>query len=311
MRVVDLHCDTLFKAVTEHTHLDDEAHEVHPEQRGDSRKLQCYAIWLPDSYSGEQAEATVLTAAKVLQSECRRINFKLLCQGDDVAAAFEQHRNTAFFTIENGLALNGKIENIAKFAALGVRMMTLTWNAANQIGGGADAPKTGLTDFGKEAVREMERQKITVDISHASERLFYDVAAHTSLPFVASHSNAYSVTPHRRNLTDDQIKLIIRRGGLFGLNFHSAFLNGNPDSACTDDILRHAEHFLSLGGENCLCFGSDFDGGILPKDIHDSSVYDNIYEMMLRHGYKETLIEKIFFRNALNFFENFDNPRKM
>ena len=120
-------------------------------------------------------------------------------------------------------------------------------------------------------------------------------------------------TPKTSNLpfTDKQFEIIRKSGGIIGLNFHNAFLNDNPDNACVNDILRHAEHFLSLGGENTICFGSDFDGGTLPSDIKNSSVYAEILELMLKQGYKEALIEKIFYRNALNFFENFDNHQIM
>ena len=312
MRVVDLHCDTLYKHVTGRLPLDDSRHEVQLCREPDAHKLQCYAIWLPDSYTGEQAEQTVQLAAQRLQAECERLHICLLKPGEPVRAAFEHHQNTAYLTIENGLALDHKTENVARFAALGVRMMTLTWNAQNPIGDGADVTDAkGLTAFGKEVTGEMERHGMIVDISHASQRLFFDVAEHTRMPLVASHSNAFAVTPHRRNLTDEQIRIIRERGGLIGLNFHNAFLNAQPQQACIEDILRHTEHFLSLGCGDCLCFGSDFDGGVLPSDIKNSLVYDRIAEIMLHHHYDDGVIRKIFYDNALNFFENFDNPRIM
>lgn len=312
MRVADLHCDTLYKHITEQLPLDDSRHEVQLCREPGAHKLQCYAVWLPDSCTGEQAEQLVLTAAQRLRAECDRLHIRLLKPNEPVRKAFEQNANTAFLTIENGLALNHKIENVARFAALGVRMMTLTWNAHNPIGDGADVKDAkGLTAFGKEVIGEMERCGMIVDISHASQALFYDVAERTRLPFVASHSNAFSVTPHRRNLTDEQIAVIRERGGLIGLNFHNAFLNAQPEQACMEDILRHAAHFLSLGCEDCLCFGSDFDGGSLPHDIQNSLVYDKIAALMLHHHYDEGVIRRIFYDNALNFFENFDNHRIM
>ena len=308
MRIVDLHCDTLYKNVTENIPLDDKRNEVIFDTSPENRKLQCYAIWLPDTYTGAQAEQTVFTAAKRLESECKRLGIKLIKRGEPFKKEFESHTNTAIFTIENGKALNGKLDNIKAFADLGVRMMTLTWNARNLIGDGADVENgQGLTAFGREVIPEMERRGMIVDISHAGEKLFWDVAEAAKKPFVASHSNAFSVTGHRRNLRDDQIKEIIKRKGLFGLNFHNAFLNNDPEKASVNDVLRHAEHFLSLGGSGCLCFGSDFDGGTLPEGFQNSRVYDKIYTEFLRHNYEEELIRKIFYGNALNFFENFDN----
>ncbi|MBR1482058.1 MAG: membrane dipeptidase, partial [Ruminococcus sp.] len=185
---------------------------------------------------------------------------------------------------------------------------TLTWNASNPLGDGAEVRKaSGITGFGKKVVAEMEKYHIVVDVSHACEKLFYDVAAAAKKPFVASHSNAASVTPHCRNLTDEQFLVIKQAGGVVGMNFHNAFLNTHPENACTQDIIRHIEHFLSLGGEDVVCFGSDFDGGTLPQDIADSRVYHKIYDELCRRNYKESLIKKIFYENALNFFENFDN----
>ena len=312
MRVIDLHCDTLYKKSVDNIPLDSTENECRLCDDKNGSKLQCYAIWLPDNLSGNEAEALFFKASGDLVSECERLGISLLKRGEKLKQAFLNNRNIAFFTVENSTALNGKLENVKKFAALGVRMMTLTWNDENPVGGGVESGNnTGLTGFGRQAVREMENNGIVVDISHASQKLFYDVAERATRPFAASHSNAFSVTRHKRNLTDEQFKIIAENRGIVGLNFHNAFLNNNPENACVTDILRHAEHFLSLGGENTVCFGSDFDGGVLPADIKNSFVYAGIYELMLKHGYSEALVKKIFYLNALNFFENFDNQRIM
>ena len=312
MRVIDLHCDTLYKKTVNNTPLDSRDNECQLCGTKDDRKLQCYAIWLPDSLSGDEAEQLFFKAADDLKRDCKRLDISLLKSYKGIKEQFEKNQNSAVLTVENSTALNNKLENVKKFASLGVKMMTLTWNAENPVGGGVESENgKGLTEFGKAVVREMEDIGIIVDISHASQKLFYDVAENARRPFVASHSNAFSVTGHKRNLTDKQFEIIRKSGGIIGLNFHNAFLNDNPDNACVNDILRHAEHFLSLGGENTICFGSDFDGGTLPSDIKNSSVYAEILELMLKQGYKEALIEKIFYRNALNFFENFDNHQIM
>ena len=307
MDIIDLHCDTLYKSVTENMSFGSERAEAKPNLDPDAHKLQCYAVWIPDGYSGDKAEALFLKAYKRLQSECAANNIKII-KPHEPLNSFRENQNTAYFTVENGIAVNGKLENIKLLSDCGVRMMTLTWNAANQIGSGADVQDApDLSGFGKAVIREMEKFNIIVDVSHASQKLFYDVAEVAKKPFVASHSNSYSVTQHRRNLTDRQFEIIKERGGLVGINFHNAFLNNAPEKACAEDIIRHIEHFLSLGGEDTVCFGSDFDGGTLPEDIADSGIYNNIYEILCRRNYKESLIKKIFHLNALNFFENFDN----
>ena len=312
MRVIDLHCDTLYKKTVNNTPLDSRDNECQLCRIKGDRKLQCYAIWLPDSLSGDEAEQLFFKAADDLKRECKRLDISFLKSFKGIKEQFEKNQNSAVLTVENSTALNSKLENVKKFASLGIKMMTLTWNAENPLGGGVESENgKGLTEFGKAVVREMEDSGIIVDISHASQELYYDVAENARRPFVASHSNAFSVTAHKRNLTNEQFEIIRKSGGIVGLNFHNAFLNDNPEKACVNDILRHAEHFLSLGGENTICFGSDFDGGTLPSDIKNSSVYAEILELMLKQGYKEALIEKIFYRNALNFFENFDNHQIM
>ena len=311
MRVIDLHCDSLYKAVTQKIGLDSNSLDVKLDLKKNDKRLQCYAIWLPDNLSGNEAEKMFLYAAMLLKSECKRCNIELIQNGEDIVGCFK-NQYSALFTVENGSALNGKIENVKLFADMGVKMITLTWNGKNQIGDGAEvkAPK-GITEFGKSAVAEMEKDNIIVDVSHASEKLFYDVAEIAKRPFVASHSNSKAVTDHNRNLTDEQFKIIANNGGIVGINFHKAFLADDPEKANKFDMLKHIDRFLSLGGENTVCLGSDFDGCDLPNDINDSRFFDELYEIMLKGNYKESLINKIFYDNALKFFESFDNQRIM
>lgn len=312
MNLFDLHCDTLYKAVTQNLPFDDKLMQVSQLLEDDDKRLQCYAIWIPDDYTPEKAEQTFCSAYEKLSSECKRLNIKLIGQNESISKCFKNNKYSALFTIENSNALNGKIENVNEFAKLGVKIITLTWNASNAVGDGADVSNSkGITDFGKSVVREMERNGIVVDVSHASDRLFYDVAEIANRPFIATHSNSRSVTNHRRNLTDEQFKIIKDRNGIVGINFHRDFLSDNPENACKYDLIKHIDKFLSLGGENTVCIGTDFDGCNLPDDIIGSVSLTEIYEMLLKHNYKESVIKKIFYENALNFFENFDNKRIM
>ena len=186
------------------------------------------------------------------------------------------------------------------FYHLGVRMMTLTWNGENELGGGADTA-LGLTPFGREALKEMERLSIVADVSHASDALFYDVAEIAEKPIVASHSNARAVCPHRRNLTDRQFQILRDKGGLVGLNFCVHFLR-EDSNAHFEDLLRHADHFWSLGGETTLCLGSDYDGTDVPPELDGIEKMQDLYELFLKHNYKESLVNSLFFDNASKFF---------
>lgn len=181
-------------------------------------------------------------------------------------------------------------------------MLTLTWNGTCELGDGAMVihPK-GLTEFGRQAIPKLEQYRIAIDISHASEPLFYDVAEIASKPLAASHSNAKAICNHPRNLTNEQIQVIKESGGLIGLNFHPPFLK-KDGIATVEDLIAHAEYFLSMGTQDILAIGSDFDGADLPQGISGIEGIHSIYERFLQLGYSQTLINKIFYTNAQKFF---------
>lgn len=221
---------------------------------------------------------------------------------EDFLIAEQQNKCGAILTVEGGAALAGDFDKIAYLAECGVKALTLTWNSSCEIGDGAMVENPhGLTPFGKRAVGELERCGIVIDVSHASEPLFYDVAEHTEKPFIATHSDARNICDHKRNMTDEQFNVIKKRGGLVGLNFHKPFLS-NKQEVGFDDLLRHAEHYLSLGGEKVLAIGSDFDGSILPDCITGIESIEDLANCFLQHNYSQELVNAIFYQNAYNFF---------
>lgn len=304
MKYFDLHCDTLGLCLKDRQGLkENKFHIALNRAAGFELYVQCYAAYIPDTYQGDAAFQYFEDMARVLYDEAAKGVVDKLDAPISLAACKNQF--AGILTIENGNVLGGKLENIEKIAKMGVKMITLTWNGINEIGSGILTKKdSGLSAFGKKAIPEMERNNIVVDVSHASPGLFYDVAAIAEKPFVASHSNAKRICKHPRNLTDEQFAVIKKHNGLVGLNFYRAFLNDDPDKACIHDIITHAEHFLSLGGEDCLAFGSDFDGAEMPRDITGIESIAAIYEAFLKMNYNESLIQKIFFENAANFFVN-------
>lgn len=300
MQYFDLHCDTLYKAVTEKSLLSNPLYEVTVKEGKKFQKwCQCFAIWLPDNISDTSAEELIMRAHSRLVTEAKLHNTNIF-DGD-----FSNSDYHFIFTVENAKFFSGDLNKIDMLSNYGVRMITLTWNAENSIGGGSQAQHIGLTEFGKKCVVELENRNITIDLSHASDKTFYDVLTFSQNPIAVSHSNSRSVCPHPRNITDEQFSEIVRRRGVVGLNFHKNFLNIKPDDASVTDVLKHAEHFLSLGGENSLCIGSDFDGCDVPKDINNISKIQDLYESFLKLGYNEQLVQKIMYYNAYNFFSRF------
>lgn len=304
MQLFDLHCDTLYRAYTEKSTLfNDSFHISFNKTGGISPYIQCLAVWIPDEYRNENAERLFLDCVNKLEEQLKGTEIKWCKNGDDIREVQSENKKGIILTVESGAVLRGKIENISMLKKYGVKMMTLTWNGKNELGDGVGVETGGgLTDFGKKAIREMEKNNIIVDISHASEKLFYDVAEIAEKPFCASHSDSKKITPHKRNLTDEQFEIIKNSGGLVGLNFCRDFLNKRATNAEMYDIIRHAEHFLSLGGEKTLAIGGDFDGADIPHDMSGIESMPKLYELFLKQNYSQSLVDDIFFNNAADFF---------
>ena len=203
---------------------------------------------------------------------------------------------TGVFSIEGGEILQGSLERFAEFdAAARVRMIALTWNFENEIGHPAkNGPEGGLKPFGLSLVREMNRKGVLCDVSHLNEAGFWDVIEHSTLPPVASHSNARALCEHTRNLTGAQIRAVIEKKGYIGVNFYSAFL-ANGRAATLEDVYRHVDAILQLGGEDVVGFGSDFDGiDTWPEGLANPADFPALLNFLAaRGGYAPEVLEKI------------------
>ena len=226
-------------------------------------------------------------------SPCRSVS--------DMHAAWEAGKTAAFLTIEGGAALAGDITRVKKLADDGVRCMTLTWNGENELGSGHTTTH-GMTDFGRQAVREMEDRGILVDVSHLNDTGYADLFETARRPFVATHSNARAICSHKRNLTDDMIREMVRRNCLIGLNYCKSFITDGGIGDSPDDLYRHIEHFFSLGAYENIALGSDFDGAALPTYLNTPAKAADLYEYFLEKGMSKDLAEGIMFRNAEEFF---------
>lgn len=197
-------------------------------------------------------------------------------------------------SIEGPEVISCNPELLPELAKDGFVMSTLTWNHDNDLAGFHKSEK-GLTDQGKAYVRTAGECGILIDVSHLSERAFWDLAEVTEAPILASHSNCRSIWDHSRNLTDDQLRTIAQTEGLVGLNLYVPFLGKEADF---DTLLRHLEHMLRQCGEDRICLGGDLDGcDILPTGFRDVGSYVDFYEFLRGKGYSEDLLDKIFYRN--------------
>ena len=178
------------------------------------------------------------------------------------------------------------------------------WNGENELGSGADMPG-GLTPRGVKAVEACEDAGIIIDVSHLNDRGFGQMADLARRPFVASHSNARAVCNHRRNLTDEQFMRIVAAKGLVGLNFCTHFLSeeiADPPFSC---LAAHIEHFLSLGGEQTLALGSDYDGTDVPSWLDPARKVEDLYQLVCG-AFGQALANRLFFENALDFMKRYE-----
>ena len=223
-------------------------------------------------------------------------------------------RMSAVLTVEEGQVADTP-EHLEQIFADGVRLITLTWNHRNALGcpncirpdgtHSLTQPNTedGLTEYGFQVISRMEELGMMIDVSHLSDRGVYDVCENTTKPFLASHSNARAVTHHVRNLTDDMIRKLSARGGIIGANFETTFLGEKNDCGIAA-VVRHLEHLRTVGGEDCLALGSDFDG--IKGNPELTGVQDMLHlrDALERAGWKPRVLDKLFFENVLRFYRD-------
>ncbi len=304
--VIDLHCDTLtdMEGTGAPDTMDDSSKAFSLSALpGGTRWAQCFAIFLPDALRGNDAAAYYKRWHSEFLRQAAKFSDRVLpCRGAaDIERAWASGKTAALLTVENGSVLAGDLDRVALLASHGVCAVTLTWNGANELGSGHDTD-SGLTAFGVRAVRELERRGILVDASHLNDRGFFDLLDVAEKPFVATHSNARSVCSHRRNLTDDMIRELVRRRCLIGLNYYTRFLRDDGAPCTLDDLYRHIARFFELGAQRCLSLGSDFDGAEVPDCLSSPTQVVRAYDALLSRGLTQDELDGIFYRNALAFF---------
>ncbi len=300
MKLFDLHCDTLTETLKKKKSLLDGSLPLSDSPY--EEWVQFFAVFIHDNQRGEEAWRFFLRSVEAFYSACALYPDRV-CRVNDLDDSSVSSCCRGILSIEGGAALGGKLEHLEEAYALGVRMMTLTWNRDCELGSGIlSSIDRGLSEFGKAVVLRMNQLGMVADVSHLSRKGFEDLCALTDQPFVASHSNAYAVCPNPRNLTDEQIKEIIRRGGLIGLNFHMPFL-ALSDQDGYAPILHHAEHILSLGGERVLAIGTDIDGADLSPRLTGPDGLRGLYDEMCR-VFPKIRVDEIFYYNAFRFFKS-------
>jgi membrane dipeptidase len=314
-----MHCDSLLKGIDDHQLYD------RPGNMLDVSRMilagqgaQFFAVFFPPKPSDdvrppagvrpmplsddalfERARSLLLDTAAAYSSVLR-----MVYNAGDIRENMRAGLISALLTVEDGRAVNGDMARLGWFFNAGVRVMGLTWNAPNCFGHpnspDPGAMALGLTEFGREAIHEMNTLGILIDVSHLSDGGFTDVAALSKKPFAATHSNCRALCGHPRNLTDGMIRMLASAGGVAGVNFMPGFLtsDGGRESR-VEDICRHVLHFINTGGEDCVALGTDFDGIDGAFEIGQPTEMSKLFDALEQRGLSERQLEKFAFSNVL------------
>ena len=310
MKIIDLHCDTIDKLMdypNSNLYRNNFSIDIQKLQKANSL-AQVFALYFDlDNYRSNPFNRFENMADKFFkQLELNKETIVLARNYDEIVENEKNNKISAILSIEEGGAVNGTLENLHKVYKKGVRLITLTWNYENEIGyphSQIGYETTKLKPFGVEIVEAMNELGILVDVSHLNDGGFYNVAEISKKPFIASHSNARSVTDVTRNLTDDMIKVLANSGGVTGLNFCKFFL-GDMYISRVEHIVNHIKHIVNIGGIDVVAMGSDFDGIPNGLEMEDISQMDKLQNALLKGGFKEDEIEKMMYKNALRVIKD-------
>jgi membrane dipeptidase len=312
--IIDLHCDALLKLseakgalrFADSQDLDTNKSRL---QKG-KVKVQCFAIFIEPDIPSDQKFQCVLEQIDYFYQEVLGKNpeMKHIKQWSD----FEQLKNGeigAMLTLEGVDAIGNDLTKLRILFQLGVRSVGLTWNNANLAADGAGEPRGGgLTLFGKEVVKLNNEHRVLTDVSHLSERAFWDVIDIAMYP-IASHSNSRRLCDHPRNLYDQQATEMFHKGGMIHVVYCPPFVT-KGGNATISDVVKHIDHFCTLGGVKQVGLGSDFDGiSTFVKGLEDASMSQNLINELLKH-FKEEEVRGFAYQNFLNYRSKLANMEK-
>ena len=287
-----------------------------------------FAVWVspppgttPDPMATYRAFPPVDRARAQAETEAQIALFHRLCRAHpdairpcttaaEVEAARAENAIAAILHLEGAEAIGPDLDALHLYHASGLRSLGPVWSRPNSFGHGVPfnhpaSPDTGpgLTEAGKALVAACNALRILIDLSHLNEAGFWDVAALSDAPLVATHSNAHAVTAATRNLTDRQLAAVAESGGLVGVNFGCQFLRTDGlkrSDTGPDAVLRHLDHLLSILGETGVALGSDFDGALMPDFLNSAAALPALTTAMQAHGFGDALIRRLCWQNWLD-----------
>ena len=308
----DGHCDVLYKMWdlknrTLFYQNTDLLHSSFDRLLAGGVRVQTMAVFVPPGVPKELRSYAALQMIELLHHEIlQHPNVELIKSLEDLQSISinpVEQKLYILLSIEGADPLQGDLTYLRIFYSLGVRSIGLTWNYRNEAADGVrEKNPSGLSNFGYELIREMNRLKMSIDISHLAEKGFWDCVENSEQPIMASHCNSRALFDHPRNLSDEQVKAIYQMEGIIGINF-VPFFHSNEKEVQMKVILNQIDYMLSLGGEDFLGFGSDFDGiDETIQGLENSAQIAELREECLKR-YPEKIVKKLFFENWRNYYQ--------
>ena len=342
---IDSHIDTVQRVMMGEDlgQRHDAGHVDLPRLRDGEMHAPFFALWVPVFFRGAEAVRRTLDLRDAMQSvlDAHKDQIALATTAADIERIVKAHKITAFLTIEGGHTIDDDLRVLRMYHQLGIRSMTLTHaRNTNWADSSSDTPEhNGLTDFGKEVVREMNRLGMIVDLAHVSDKTFYDALAVTAKPVIVSHSSMRAISNVPRNVSDDMLRALAKNSGVIGINFGMGFINPKDADglrsatdteadaptltgkaldeyaaenaqklfgkratvvATVDDVADHIDHAVKAAGIDHVGIGSDFDGiAATANGLEDVSKMPALVAVLLRRGYQESGLKKILGENQL------------
>lgn len=269
-----------------------------------------FVIWTDHPYNKESN----ITVQEIVHHMSTEIMdnldiFKIIRKHSDLESVINESKMQVLIGIEGLSCIGNNVNLIDTFYMLGVRHASLTWNEENELATGVMGnPDRGLTDTGIKAVKKLEKRGMIIDLSHANDKTFWDIYNNTTKPLIASHSNCRSLCNVSRNLTDDQLKAIAKRGGVVGLNTYKEFVHEESDKQDLHHLVNQVDHMVKVMGIDHVAFGFDFsdylEGDAINEDngtigVETTSKAKNIIDELEKRGYSKEDIDKI---SCMNFY---------
>jgi membrane dipeptidase len=342
---IDSHIDTIQRVMLgeDLSKRHETGHVDLPRLREGGMHAPFFAFWVPVFFRGAEAVRRTLDLRDAMQSvlDANKDQIELATTGADIERIVKGHKISAFLTIEGGHAIDNDLRVLRTFHQLGIRGMTLTHAGNTSWADSAnDTPvHNGLTDFGKDVVREMNRLGMVVDLSHASDKTFYDALSVTNKPLILSHSSMRAISNVPRNASDEMLRALAENGGVVGINFGMGFINPKDQEALrlateteskaplltgkalddyaaenarklfgyrakvvatVEDVADHVDHAVKVAGIDHVGIGSDFDGiAGTANGLEDISKMPTLVAVLLKRGYGESDLKKILGGNTL------------